>query len=122
MAYSKQSKKQKLEDICRVFNKVWIDTYFFTDDGDKAVCLICSKTVSVCKEYNAKCQFETKHNACIIHQENQCKSSLQLKHVMDPVVHAVNLLRARGLKHRQFRSMSDDMEADFTDVLYMSDS
>ena len=54
----------------------------------------------------------------IIHQESLCKSSLQLKHVMDPVVHAVNLLRTRGLKHRQFRSFLDDMEADFTDVPY----
>ena len=54
------------------------------------------------------------HNAlsfhCIIHQESLCKSSLKLKHVMDLVVHAVNSIRARGLKHRQFRS--------FLDVLY----
>ena len=44
------------------------------------------------------------HNAlschCIIHQESLCKSSLKLKHVMEPVVRAVNLIRARGLKHR----------------------
>ena len=37
---------------------------------------------------------------------------------MDPVVRAVNLIRARGLKHRQFRSFLEDIEADFTDVLY----
>ena len=36
----------------------------------------------------------------IIHQESLCKSSLKLKHVMDPVVHAVNSIRARRLKHR----------------------
>ena len=55
---------------------------------------------------------------CMIHQESICKLSLQLTHVMDPVVHAVNLLRARGLKHRQVQSLLEDMEADFTDVLY----
>ncbi|XP_038660110.1 general transcription factor II-I repeat domain-containing protein 2A-like [Scyliorhinus canicula] len=55
---------------------------------------------------------------CIIHQESLCKSSLKLKHVMDPVVRAVNLIRARGMKHRQFRSFLEDIEADFTDVLY----
>ena len=339
MAHSKQSKKRKLEDECCVFSKVWIERYFFTDVGDKAVCLICSETVSVFKEYNVKRHFETKDNGfgnnlsneerqkkattlakrfkqqqtmfkkssslqrnvtkasfvsankiakqnksfsdrefikecmvdaisvvcpeirskveaislsrrsiarridaiavniqvqllrsiedfqwfsialvdstdlqetaqlliyirginenfqiteelltmeslkgtttgkdmynsiinslsrsrlsldklasittngapsltgthsglvklinnkieedfpthsalsfhCIIHQESLCKSSLQLKHAMDPVVHAVNLLRARELKHRQFRSLLEDMEADFTDVLY----
>ena len=62
------------------------------------------------------------HNAlschCIIHQESLCKSSLKLKHVMDPVMRAVNSIRARGLKHRQFRSFLEDIEADFTDVLY----
>lgn len=37
---------------------------------------------------------------------------------MDPVVRAVNLIRAQGLNHRQFRSFLEDIEADFTDVLY----
>ena len=55
---------------------------------------------------------------CIIHQESLCKSSLNIKHIMDPVVRAVNLIRARGLNHRQFRSFLEDIEADFSDVLY----
>ncbi|XP_029639488.1 general transcription factor II-I repeat domain-containing protein 2-like [Octopus sinensis] len=38
---------------------------------------------------------------CIIHQES-----------------LLNLIRSRGLKHRQFRSFLEDVEADFTDVLY----
>ena len=55
---------------------------------------------------------------CIIHQESLCKSSVKLKHVIDPVVDAVNLIRARGLNHRQFWSFLEAIEADFTDVLY----
>ena len=55
---------------------------------------------------------------CIIHQESLCKSSLKLKHFMDPVVHAVNAIRACTLKHRQFQSFLEDIEADFIDVLY----
>ncbi|CAI9723916.1 transcription factor II-I repeat domain-containing 2-like [Octopus vulgaris] len=55
---------------------------------------------------------------CIIHQESLCKSSLKLKDVIEPMVRAVNLIRSRGLKHRQFRSFLEDVEADFTDVLY----
>ena len=55
---------------------------------------------------------------CIIHQESLCKSSLKFKHIMDPVVSAVNLIRARGLNHRQFRNFLEDIEADFTDILY----
>ena len=34
---------------------------------------------------------------CIENQESLCKFSLELKHVMDPVVSAVNSIRARGL-------------------------
>ena len=37
---------------------------------------------------------------------------------MDPVVRAVNLIRARGLNHRQFRNFLEDIEKDFSDVLY----
>ena len=37
---------------------------------------------------------------------------------MDPVVRAVISIRARGLKYTQFRSFLEDIEADFTDVLY----
>ena len=55
---------------------------------------------------------------CIIHQESLCKSSLNIKHIMDPVVRAVNLIRAQGLNHRQLRSFLKDIEADFSDVLY----
>ena len=46
---------------------------------------------------------------CIIYQESLCKSSLKLRHVMDLVVRAVNSIRARGLKHRQFRSFLETL-------------
>lgn len=39
---------------------------------------------------------------CNIHQENLCKSSLKIKHIVDPIIHAVNSIRLHGLKHRQF--------------------
>ena len=40
--------------------------------------------------------------------------------MIDPVVHAINLIRARGLNHRQFRSLLDDMDCAYADVLYHS--
>ena len=55
---------------------------------------------------------------CIIHQKSLCKSNLNLKHIADSVVRAVNLIRERGLNHRQFQSFLKDIEADFSDVLY----
>lgn len=53
---------------------------------------------------------------CIKHQESLCKSSLILKPGMDPVVRPVNSIKARELKHEEFRSFLEDIEADFTDV------
>lgn len=55
---------------------------------------------------------------CIIHQESLCKSRLDFKHVVDPVVQAINVIRSRGLNHRQFRDFLLDMDSDFSDVLY----
>ena len=40
---------------------------------------------------------------CITHQQNLCAKSLKFKHVMGPVIKAVNFIRARGLNHRQFQ-------------------
>jgi len=51
-----------------------------------------------------------------IYQENLCKSSFKYKHVMIDVVRVVNLEKARGLKHKQFRSFLEDIETDVTDV------
>ena len=55
---------------------------------------------------------------CIIHQENLCKVALDFKHVIDPVVSAVNIIRVRGLNHRQFKSFLEDLESEHSDVLY----
>ncbi|KAL3831752.1 hypothetical protein ACJMK2_023466 [Sinanodonta woodiana] len=55
---------------------------------------------------------------CIIHQESLCKSVLNLKHVVDPVVRVVTFIKARGLNHRQFKSLLSDLESEYSDVLY----
>ena len=58
---------------------------------------------------------------CIIHQESLCKSVLDLKHVIDPVVRVINFIRARGLNHRQFKRLLDAIESEYSDVLYHSE-
>ena len=39
---------------------------------------------------------------CIIHQGSLCKSRLDFKHIVGPVVQAVNIVRSKELNHRQF--------------------
>ena len=57
---------------------------------------------------------------CIIHRENLCAKSLKIstKHVMDVVVKVVNVIRARGLNHRQFKSILEDLGSEYDDLLY----
>ncbi|XP_052829707.1 zinc finger BED domain-containing protein 5-like [Octopus bimaculoides] len=55
---------------------------------------------------------------CILQQENLCKSALNLKHVVDPVVSVVNTIRARALNYREFKSLLEDMEVEHGDVLH----
>jgi len=55
---------------------------------------------------------------CIIHQENLCAKTLEMKHVMEKVVSAVNFIRSRGLNHREFKSFLEEVGSDFDDVVY----
>ncbi|XP_026475998.1 general transcription factor II-I repeat domain-containing protein 2B-like [Ctenocephalides felis] len=56
-----QTKKRKIVDEHRNFQERWKFDYFFTIVKDKAVCLLCSETVAVLKEYNIKRHYKTKH-------------------------------------------------------------
>ena len=47
-------------------------------------------------------------------------SVLDLKHVIDPVVCVINFIRARGINHRQFKRLLDDIESEYSDALYHS--
>jgi len=55
---------------------------------------------------------------CIIHREQLCIKSLGMKDVMSVVVQVVNFIRARGLKHREFRSILEDIGSEYDDIPY----
>ena len=47
--------------IDSVFKQQWIDDYFFIQCKERAICLICRKTVAVFKEFNIHRHYETRH-------------------------------------------------------------
>ena len=47
---------------------------------------------------------------CIIHQEALCDKSVTFGDAMNVVVKAVNLILSRGLNHREFRSLLDEIK------------
>ncbi|XP_030613825.1 general transcription factor II-I repeat domain-containing protein 2 [Archocentrus centrarchus] len=58
---------------------------------------------------------------CIIHQEALCSKTVQLGDVMNTVVKTVNIIRARGLYHREFQAFLSDIDAEYGDLLYHCD-
>ncbi len=56
------AKKRKVDSECRVFKEEWTTTYFFTNIGQKAVCLICQESIAVFKDYNLSRHFSSKHS------------------------------------------------------------
>ncbi|KAI6651832.1 general transcription factor II-I repeat domain-containing protein 2-like [Oopsacas minuta] len=55
---------------------------------------------------------------CIIHLEALCAKSLKIQVVMRVVIKIVSFMRARGLYHRQFQHMLDEMDNQYGDLLY----
>ena len=49
-----------------------------------------------------------------------CKAALNIKHVTDPVVSVINLIRARALNHRLFQALLEDLETEHSDIIYHS--
>lgn len=84
---------------------------------------LTGKNVSLVKLINNKIKEEYPNHTliplhCVIHQESLCKAVLNIKHVIDPVVRVINLIRARALNHRQFKALLEDLETKHHDVLY----
>ena len=57
---------------------------------------------------------------CIIHQENLCTKIVDFAEVIRNVVQCVNNIRARGLNHRQFKAFLDELDSEYSDVVYFS--
>ena len=54
----------------------------------------------------------------IIHQESLCKSTLKLCHVINTLVKVVNIIRSRPLAQREFKTLLEDIDVQYKDVLY----
>ena len=55
---------------------------------------------------------------CIIHQESLCSEALKMEHVMSTITRVVNLIRAKGLNHHQFKSFLEENGSEYRDVPY----
>jgi len=69
------SKKRKVDTECRVFNKKWNNDYFFIEQSNVAIIVICKEKVAVMKEYNIGRHYKSKHASTY---NNELSSKLRL--------------------------------------------
>lgn len=55
---------------------------------------------------------------CIVHQEALFAKTANLGDVMNTVVKTVNITRARGLYHREFKAFLSDVKSEYGDLIY----
>ena len=90
-----------------------------TTDGAPSMCGIRQGLVKLLQNEaskvgnNSVMQFH-----CVLHQEALCAKSLKMENVMSVVTKAVNFIRSKGLRHRQFQDLLRSLEAGFEDVPY----
>jgi hypothetical protein len=59
---------------------------------------------------------------CIIHREELCKTVLNMNRVRSITVNLVNVIRVKGLVHRQITSPLQDLDAGHSEVTYHSNN
>ena len=63
MAMESITIKRKIAEEKRKFNIQWTEKYFVSELFGNIICLICNDKISVCKEYNIKRQYVSKHES-----------------------------------------------------------
>ena len=58
---------------------------------------------------------------CVIHQQALVGKIVDFSHVMTLVVKLVNSIRAKALQHRLFKSLLDELDASYGDLLVHAD-
>ena len=76
---SSKSKQRKIDKECRLFNDEWQTKYFFIECNSVLVCLICNESVSVCKEYNLRRHYDTKHSKTYNQFVNEVRKEKSIK-------------------------------------------
>ena len=76
---SSKSKQRKIDKECCLFNEEWQTKYFFLNVIQCVVCLICNESVSVCKEYNLRRHYDTKHSKTYNQFVNEMRKEKSIK-------------------------------------------
>ncbi|XP_067243660.1 general transcription factor II-I repeat domain-containing protein 2B-like [Chanodichthys erythropterus] len=96
----------------------WEKMAGITTDGAPAMVGRKSGLAAFVSQKVSECGGKVVKYHCILHQEQLCAKSVGLVDVMRDVVKIVNNIRSKALSHRQFKTLMDEMDAQYVDVLY----
>uniref|UniRef100_A0A3B1KBC7 DUF4371 domain-containing protein n=1 Tax=Astyanax mexicanus TaxID=7994 RepID=A0A3B1KBC7_ASTMX len=90
-----------------------------TRDGAPAMCGIHAGFIALCRKDPIFPAFVSYH--CVIHQQALASKVVDFSHVMTVVVKIVNSIRAKALQHRLFKSLLDELDAEYGDLILHAD-
>lgn len=110
---------QQLEKCMNSMKLTWEKLAGLTTDGASAMCGEKKGLVALVRkkiELNYPGTLTIYH--CILHQEALCGKVLKMDNVMATVVKTVNFIRSRGLNHRQFQMLLEELKTQHRDLPY----
>ncbi|KAK0133129.1 General transcription factor II-I repeat domain-containing protein 2 [Merluccius polli] len=113
--------KEIFEEVSKCVTEMkltWDKLVGLTTDGAPAMCGQKSGLVGRVRKkmWEENCAGELTVYHCIIHQEALCGKALKMEHVMTTVTRVVKFIRAKGLNHRQFKSLLEECGSEYADV------
>ena len=94
MAMESINKKRKTAEEKRKFNMQWMEKYFVYELFGNIICLICNDKIGVCKEYNIKRHYASKHES-----EYQMFNEERRKTKIEELTKAIRSQQASLQKH-----------------------
>lgn len=82
-----------------------------------AVAMIKSHIKTVLESHKIPDLFEVH---CLLHIENLCCQSMDMSHIMTKVIQTINFVKNNALRHRQFQSFMDEINAEYKDLIFFS--
>ncbi|KAK7893660.1 hypothetical protein WMY93_022812 [Mugilogobius chulae] len=104
--------------VLEKYNLSWEKMSGITTDGAPAMIGKKAGLATLVTQKVAQCGGKVAQYHCILHQEQLCAKSIGLGNVVRDVIKIINCIRSKALSHRQFRALLEEIDAQYSDVLY----
>lgn len=110
-----------VEEVFTTFNLKWEKLVSVATDGAPSMVGKIKGFIGRLKAKFGTLGLDFTEIHCLLHQENLCAKSVHMTEVLDLVMRIVNLIKANGKTHRQFRKFLEDLHCDYGDLPYLTE-